>query len=465
MVVPWARLDEERGGTDSVVDVDEVSSDEAARSARNLGSLEQLAHVQAWSPRGDRDVGEPRRAYAPQDVNGSMYSLRDHPIPGYGLFSEDSLASSFDGHSTTPLRPMTALRQLPSHLIDENLASRAHSEATRYSGSPINLGQGDAARNPYLSGMRPRLMETHGHRHNGPWDQQSVTTHRTMAERLRNLGKQPPEPTWNRLPTPGRGMPKEETEPWAASFKSSLVNAFNAVAAGITSSAAVPTMRDEDDILTARPTRRNRASARGTSDLSWETSSASARSKGWALEEKDDGTGVVHFLSSLEKYDDQSDMAQRPSMHVHTLSFGDGESISTYDERSSSFRQVSTRDVPPTLMPSSTAQEILLRAERNDVNRVTSPESSLSRESSVYSPGTSGEDVGGPPDKTKNLNGPAGVDQDPIDSIVIEPDLIYRISSSDSSVPSIADGLGARAEIAVMSALMDRQGIVSETVS
>ena len=93
----------------------------------HLGSREDLADVQAWSPRGDRDVGdsEPRRAESGK--NGSSHILQNHPcMPEYCLFSDNSIrsfASFFEGYSTASLLPHDNLHQLPSHLIQLQLES------------------------------------------------------------------------------------------------------------------------------------------------------------------------------------------------------------------------------------------------------------------------------------------------------------------------------------------------------
>lgn len=383
-VVPWATGfgDEEQGG---FVGSRGVSSQNAAM---NLGSLEDLAYVRAWSPSGDRDVGEPRRAA--RSPQSSKYSLHDHPIPNHGLFSEDPVTGSRPT-SSKPLHPRNTFRQLPSHLIDDDLAARAIQEEgsahARVPGLPARLRRrsrsrlGDtAAVNPYVD-----LLSSPRQQARGP--------HQSMTERLRNLEKR--EDSWDRLPTPGRDQPREDFEPWAASFRANLVNAFSALAAGLgaTRSAA---NREPEDNLTAAPIRRwtsNRESP--SKPLSRRTSSRTSLSyKGWVLHEKGDGTGIVQFLPNLEKYGTADTILQKKPSPI--LSFGDhdGEKISLSDDKTEhSQRTAIHRNLVP-LVVSSAPEKAIIRSEspfKRLGSAAPSKRSLLSRDSScsVYSTSSS----------------------------------------------------------------------------
>ncbi|CAA7262316.1 unnamed protein product [Cyclocybe aegerita] len=448
MVVPWARSrDMEEGGGYGGGELD------AAIGAMNLGSREDLAHVQAWSPRGDRDVGEPRRVLG--DGGLSRYSLQDHLIPTHGLCLEDSLRSlspADDVEAAPPLHPKKTLRQLPSHLVDEDLLARARRENVRHFGRDVNQDdEADGEYNPYLDPRgphdKPRYLGLHGNGLDVPWNQKSAEPPpRSMAERLRNLGKPPAESPWNDfppLPTPGRDASgeKEEFEPWAASFRTSLVNAFNAVAANISSTASVPKL-SETDVLTAPPRRQSRKSIRSSVSNSKAPSSRpslySAPSKAWTLEEKEDGTGVVHILGipELEKY---GSTQRRPSMKHPTLSFGDGESISSYYQEIPDSNCHSQAQVP--LVASSRPRPVLVRPTSWLGRRRSSQPSNYgfpSRRSSVYSKPSLSRTSRVPsvrqaPRLTFTRTRSLDTDEGGLDSIVIQPDTISRLSSSDSS--------------------------------
>ena len=335
----WSLESGHRSGSD--IDI-------AAISAMNLGSREDLADVQAWSPRGDRDVGEPR--CADSGNNGSTYSLQNHPIPEYCLFSDDSVRAfaSSEGYSTASLLPHHNLRQLPSHLIDQELAARVSREHASL-GSNDNIdGRMDSPNHanrdcgtPRETMNKPRFLSLRGNGLNVPWLMNPSTT-RSMVERLRNHGK-PAEPPWEQISS-RRNLDEidkkgvEAEEPWSASFKSSLVSAFNAVAANLSSAVGAPQMNGSG--LTSAPSKRmtaRRTSVRDTfwgedvfnskvKELSRETSVSTMTSKAWTLEETREGAGVVHlFIPSIQVCGEP--VIQRPHLTGPTLSFGDGDNF------------------------------------------------------------------------------------------------------------------------------------------
>ena len=401
--VPWANPDD--GDTWGLESGHGVVSDVdiAAISAMNLGSREDLADVQAWSPRGDRDVGEPKRADSRTE---STYSLQNHPIPEYCLFSDDSVRAftSSDGYSTASLLPHHNLRQLPSHLIDQELAARVSRERASLRSNDdvdrmnsLNRANGDCG-TPREAMSKPRFLSLRGDGLNVPWKESSSQA-RSMVERLRNHGKRlPAEPPWQQiLPRQNFGetdLDKKNVggELWTASLKSSLVSAFNAVAANLSPAAGAPRMTSDD--FTFAPSKRilARKSVRDTfwdddalkaKELSRETSVSTVTSKAWTLEETREGAGVVHFLPSLHECGDEPEI-QRPHLSGPTLSFSDGDNFVS-DGYDNERRVVEHPQVP--LIASEKPPPAVIRPDLSYTRRSTGKtiDSSISRVGSNYS--------------------------------------------------------------------------------
>jgi hypothetical protein len=446
--------------------------DIVAISAMHLGSREDLADVQAWSPRGDRDVGVPRRAESGN--NGSTYSLQNHPIPEYCLFSDDSVRAfaSSEGYSTASLLPHHNLRQLPSHLIDQELAARVSREHASLR-SNDNVDRMDSPSRthrdygtPRETMNKPRFLSLRGNGLNVPWHV-NPSGSRSMVERLRNHGK-PAEPLWE--PILSRQSLDEidkkdvEAEPWSTSLKSSLVSAFNAVAANL-SSAVGTTPQMNGNGLTSAPSKRTaRKSVRDTfwdenvlkaKELSRETSVSTMTSKAWTLEETREGAGVVHMYIPNIQVCGAEPVIQRPHLSGPTLSFGDGDDfISDGDDNGRRVVQVERPQVA--LIASEKPPPAVIRPDRNyhagRNNTRNSVNPSLSRAGSSNYSTTSMNSIGA---QMTSRSGSLSIPNPFIanDSMVIEPSQISRLSSSDSSTTStILDGTTG-----VIEALKDRR--------
>lgn len=472
-VVPWARSDADDGR----LEAGHGNVDRLAVGAMHLGSREDLAHVQAWSPRGDRDVGEPRRSES--YLNGSRYSLHNHSIPGHTLFSDKSLGglSAFEGNDGPGLRPNRTLRQLPSHLIDESFVARARREEealkyAQYYGRPTPERTANGRISTRLGGSPPRRLSQEGYTFASHWDQGSPK--RSMVERLRNLGK-PSELSLEDIgPLPTPGVPlrdgKDEVEPWTSTFKTSLVNAFNSVAANLS---RAPHIELGDDNLTALPRRATRKSVRnafcdeqtdGGKGLFRYGSTSTVESKPWTLEEKPDGSGVVHLHVS------GNEIPRRPSMPPPNLSFGDGESI--YDDHGSDFHRMRSGESQIPLIASSKPPPALIRPEAHFSGSLHENfnESLASRESSIHSTFPSRRRN---PVRARSRT-PAGINRfsslstrnqrrECIDSIVIETDVISKLPSTDSNHGS--EYSSANLDATVVQALKGRRrGTVSATL-
>ena len=447
-------------------------------SAMHLGSREDLADVQAWSPRGDRDVGEPRRAESGN--NGSTYSLQNHPIPEYCLFSDDSVRAfaSSEGYSTASLLPHDNLRQLPSHLIDQELAARVSLEHASLSSDDNGDRMDFSSRTNRVYGTpretmnKPRFLSLRGNGLNVPWHLNPQAGSRSMVERLRNHGK-PAEPAWEQISSrqnlDENDKKDVEAEPWSTSIKSSLVSAFNAVAANLSSAVGAP--QTNNNGLTSAPSKRTaRKSVRDTfwgedmlkaKELSRETSVSTMTSKPWTLEETREGAGVVHlFIPNIQVSGDEPAI-QRPHLSGPTLSFGDGDDfISDCDD--SRRNMVEHPQVP--LIASEKPPPAVIRPDRYHAlarfNSTRKPvDSSLSRAgSSIYST-TSMNNLGAQrTSRSGSLLASPYNANDNLDSIVIEPSQISRLSSSDSSITSTILG----GNTGVIEALKDRRNRVLE---
>ena len=277
-------------------------------------------------------------------MQGSTYSLQNHPIPEHCLFSDDSVRAfaSSEGYSTVSLLPHHNLRQLPSHLIDQELAARVSREHASLRSNDnidgmdfVSRSNGDFG-TPRETMNTPRFLSLRGDGLNFPWHPNSERSPRSMVERLRNHRKPlPAEPPWQQIsPLQSSGKIDEqnlEAEHWTASFRTSLVSAFNAVAANLPLAAGAPHMKD-DGFTPPCPKRMARKSVRDTfwddnliktKELSRETSVSTVTSKAWTLEETREGAGVVRlFIPGLQEIG-----IQRPHLSGPTLSFGDGDDV------------------------------------------------------------------------------------------------------------------------------------------
>ena len=357
--LPWAKPVDDSWGLESSRDGSDVNI--AAISAMHLGSREDLADIQAWSPRGDRDVGEPKRAGCD---NGSTYSLQNHHIPEYCLFSDDSVRSfvSSECYSTASLLHHN-LCQLPSHLIDQELAarvSREHASSLRSNGDVDRMdfpsGTNRECGTPRETMNKPRFLSLRGNGLSVPWHLNPPGGTRSMIERLRNHHSKVAEPPWEQI-SPRQNLDEidkdveanaGESEPWTNSFKSSLVSAFNAVAANLSS--AVGTPQENRDGLKSAPSKRTvHKSVRDTfwdenllkaKELSRETSISTMTSKTWTLEETREGAGVVHLFIPNSQVCGDEPVIQRPHLSGPTLSFGDGDNFISDCEDTNNVRRV-----------------------------------------------------------------------------------------------------------------------------
>lgn len=453
--VPWARSDDDDGGL------------EAGHGRHDL------TKGWPWTPRGDRDVGEPKRSES--YLNGSQWSLHNHTIPGHNLFSDESFGalSGIDGYTPAGVRHNLS-RHGPGRLSttkDDVMHSnnRGH-QLYVVNDVPSSLQPSYLSRDESMTKL---TSQTHlGGTHDMlAWNQKPPDPRPTMAERLRNLGKPPPEAPsedLDALPTPGGTGVHADNQAWGSSIKSSLVNAFNAVAANLaTPLTAAPQMSKNEglDIPPAKAARKsindNTIWGEKQSGLHRDDTLSSTSSKPWTLEETGNGAGIVHLRMPETKT--LSKTSHRPSMPAPNLSFGDGDSISMYSEKESLFQQIPTRESQVPLFASSKPLPVHIRPDSYFARQVSSetiPAANqlVSSNNTVRSaPSAVARTRGGGasrgnsnPDSDFDFRGaprmPPGIDNPGFsdglrrgnsgkDSVVIQPsDTISRLSSSDTSL-------------------------------
>ncbi|KAF9555672.1 hypothetical protein CPC08DRAFT_122894 [Agrocybe pediades] len=487
--VPWARPiidDDDAGGL-------EAGHGYGAEVMNPESRTDFQAHVPAWTPHGDRYLyGEARHAESGGYFGTPAYSPYQHTIPSSDLFSEETISAVTGQRVGVSLaRPRYPSRCLPSHLIDKRAAAQ---------GQPLAVVNGvPASLNPsYCSSEDPEKSQF---QHGGTspassFDQAlgfgGIPQKQTMAERLRNLGNKPKETIvtepWDGLgplPTPGGhtvepgGEPGEQ--PWASNLKTSLANAFNAVAANLSlNTGAAKAAADEDRLTTAPPRRNSRkstksAAAGAASGLGLamdEKASVKSLSRGdpvsskaWTLEETGDGVGVVHLLKT------DKPAALRPSMPGPNLSFGDGENFGAYDARGSHTGDNEQKPQIP-LVASSMPQpahildrpppvsQLAPRQISGEDNKQRGFYASVSRESSVYSTASMprARSLTSKFTTATNSRLPSIASDDQIpdprnafiadeDSVVIQPSRLNSVDSSIDVTRPAAKALEGRSEI------------------
>ncbi|KAF5376633.1 hypothetical protein D9615_007852 [Tricholomella constricta] len=313
--VPWANhqnddgLEEGRDATFIGQPIDRIGS-------KDISSQDVIP----WEPRGDRDVGEPKRSKS--TLRGSVHSSSyvpdpfadtrsypvfaegvAYPLPLYQHYTNSYLDAdgSLDGHqSMSTLGPLQVANVTPG---DASVASSRASTALGMN-TPVP-GDGEyecGTPRENQTGSRPRFLGLEGDGLRVPWS--STRRSSFASRRLGGSGN------WERLPMPGETQNADRVGPaaaddgWTASLKSNLTHAFNAVASTLPSGPSLMRshVEDDDDILTPRPRQGvvSRRSIRSNfSGVDFNEKSLSRKDTGssrpWSLEERDDGTGRVHF--------------------------------------------------------------------------------------------------------------------------------------------------------------------------
>ncbi|KAF9449701.1 hypothetical protein P691DRAFT_727545 [Macrolepiota fuliginosa MF-IS2] len=297
----------------------------------NLGR-EGMAHVQAWEPRGDRDVGEPKRS--------ECYDRKQRPpfitqqIPSYTLFSRYSGQNFINRPAASPCANRVSLGSIDPHLQVETLGKGSALLVTNQVPSDLSMCSSQEAgfsclshgssSHPEIGTPRelvpmPRFLGLDGKGLDIPWEEKALPASQSPVARTprsRIMSAEHIRKTWDRQApkTPeddqsaaGKKMLQEpEVEGWANSMRSNFINAFNAVAASLPISAIREGTEDADKLTPARPRRSSKRKAlQNTSPTPDGVISKASPSRGctikssssnpWSLVETGSNTGIVHI--------------------------------------------------------------------------------------------------------------------------------------------------------------------------
>ncbi|KAF8064421.1 hypothetical protein FPV67DRAFT_1672130 [Lyophyllum atratum] len=402
-IVPWANhqsddgLEEGHEATYIGQPIDRIGS-------KDISSQDAIP----WEPRGDRDVGEPKRSNS--YVRRSAYSgqaadpfVDHHPYPVLAesvayplpLYHTDSTRrdsypdaeGSLDGHrSVSTLGPLQVANVTPG----DNSAASSRASTALGLNSPLPGSSEheyhDGRPRENQAGSRPPFLALEDEGLRVPWK-----STRQVSSAKRRMGG---SGNWERLPVPGESQDPSDVaaddDSWTSSLKSNLTHAFNAVAASLPAGPAL--MRgthreDANDILTPRPhqhsgRRSTRSNFSGVDFKEPLSRNDSVASTPWTLEENDDGTGRVHFHGrERDAYEYGT-----PQVYGSCLTLDAPTSVGT------SLHRTSTRGSHTPLI-TRPPQSALLRPEMHNKRsrygsrrqRQPSMRSTVSRASSVYS--------------------------------------------------------------------------------
>lgn len=295
----------------------------------NLGSREDMAYVQAWEPRGDRDVGEPKRSEPCLDRKPRPPFIAQQ-IPSYELFSRHSGREFMSNHAASSCANRISLGSIDPHLQVETLGKGSALLITNQ--VPGDISACSSQEGPTCGSLSPhseigtprelvpmpRFLGLDGNGLDIPWEEKTLSKNLPSNEgqlqnktRSRIMSAEHIRKTWDRNAPTSTGDPvivtgrqEPEGEGWANSIRSNFVNAFNAVAANLPMAAAIKEGKEEDpDRLTpACPKRssKRRALLRHPDEVKLSTSLnrkdtiISLASDPWSLVETGSNTGVVH---------------------------------------------------------------------------------------------------------------------------------------------------------------------------
>ncbi|KAF9461348.1 hypothetical protein BDZ94DRAFT_1323354 [Collybia nuda] len=355
--VPWAKP----GNNDGVLEEGRHLAFSGSRnltvdtSALDFSSQDAMAHAHTWEPRGDRDVGEPRRAESCMNAPMSPYR---QVTPTYDPFSDHMQYPRLADSAAYPLpaynSPYMTTRGAPSHLSGTDFDTRGTVDdhdsistlgplqvanmtpddtSAESSRAPTALGMntttsGDCGTpRQDMTGSRPRFLGLQGDGLQVPWTNPPTSNSRPGLKNSRSWrSRKGSGGNWEHLPPlPMPGEPTREQDAtdqdgWTAALKSNLMSAFNAVAVNLPSG---PTMEEaQEGRLTPTPSRQaaDRVRSGRRPSREWNEFAGSpvgmgregtTSSNAWTLEDNGDGTGTVHFRG-LEGYRNSGDHAFSP---------------------------------------------------------------------------------------------------------------------------------------------------------
>ncbi|KAG5650352.1 hypothetical protein H0H81_012544 [Sphagnurus paluster] len=313
-LVPWANNNEdglEEGHETTFIGqpIDRIGS-------KDISSQDVIP----WEPRGDRDVGEPKRS--PSYVRGSVRSSVISAVSGSDVFQPEPYPYPQHLHQQTyPILRDSVAYPLPlyqayargasSQMVSEGSFDGQHSASTL---GPLQVANGTPGDVSVASSCAPSPLVAQGEPRKSQVGSQLIRD--AWARRASYASRrQGGEGDWEQIPMPGEAQAQNTggattDDSWTASLKSNLTHAFNAVAANLPSA---PTLvmgyggkqEHDGDNLTPRPQQGAGRSMRSSSNFSGIDFNAplsrndTVSSAPWTLEEHDDGTGRVHFRGQV----------------------------------------------------------------------------------------------------------------------------------------------------------------------
>ena len=274
----------------------------------NLGSREDMAYVQSWEPRGDRDVGEPKRSELCEDDSKGRPPFINQQIPSYALFSKysDVGSSRADRASLGSIDPhfqAETLGQGSALLITNQVPGDISASSSQEAGlpcpDPYSMSPLPEVGTPRELVPMPRFLGLDGRGLSIPWQEKDLSI---IKPKSRIMSAEHIRRTWER-----RTSDEPEREGWADSIKSNLVSVFNVVTAQLPITAIKDGKENPGSNFTpARPKRSSKRNihtrsshsedeTKPTSILGRGCSMEASSSDPWSLVKTGSNIGIVNF--------------------------------------------------------------------------------------------------------------------------------------------------------------------------
>ncbi|XP_006455925.1 hypothetical protein AGABI2DRAFT_180762 [Agaricus bisporus var. bisporus H97] len=300
----------------------------------NLGSREDMAYVQAWEPRGDRDVGEPKRSEGFTDRKTRPPFLAQQ-IPSFQLFSPHS-AGEFMEDTPSPHGIRVSSGTIDPQLLVDTLGKGSTLLITNRVPGDISVCSSQEAGFPsqacdslplHSKIGTPRefvpvrsYLALDGEGFDIPREEKSVSAFSAITDELlenkprsRIMSAEHIRKTWDRNASASNEYPGISTtitkdhepdgEGWANSIRSNLVNALNAVAANLpltTVTSRGEEVENSDNLTPARPKRSLKYKELLSDDnlfssLDRKDTISSVASNPWSFVDTGSNSGIVHI--------------------------------------------------------------------------------------------------------------------------------------------------------------------------
>lgn len=307
--LPWVSSGDEHDNDNDGLGSNSVASDvenamhttPTEMGIMNLGSREDMAYVQSWEPRGDRDVGEPKRSELYEDDSKWRPPFINQQIPSYAdgpSRADRASLGSIDPHfQAETLGQGSAL--LITNQVPGDISASSSQETGLPCSEPNSMSPLPEVGTPRELVPMPRFLGLDGRGLSIPWQEKDLSI---IKPKSRIMSAEHIRRTWER-----QASNEPEREGWANSIKSNLVNVFNVVTAQLPITAAKDGKEDPGSNFTpARPKRSSKRAmqtrsshsedeAKPASILSRGCSMKASSSDPWSLVKTGSNIGVVNF--------------------------------------------------------------------------------------------------------------------------------------------------------------------------